>query len=76
MVLEIEHLNKFLERKWNKSRSSGRWSMTFFPDVRCQISNEILTQVRRRWEGKCVAGKATEDKGGWTAWGAHKEYEE
>lgn len=45
---------------------------------KCEISNQYwnITTIKKRWEGECVAERAPEDKGGWTGWGAHKEYEE
>lgn len=48
--------------------------MTFSPSVRCQTSTETLPQVRKCWEGECITGRATEDKGAES--GAHKEYED
>lgn len=46
---------------------------------KCEISNQywnFTTSKKRMGGGECVAERAPEDKGGWTGWGAHKEYEE
>lgn len=47
-------------------------------NFKCEMLNQYWnsTKIKKKVGGGDVAGRATEDKGGWAGWRAHKEYEE